>query len=88
VDDDRSGKSLIRMFEPLVIGAMKLYRDTHDLGLQKQVLFVMTQLIKFGVSFFAHCASVCVRWCVCGCVCARACACVLVIHDAVRPRPD
>jgi hypothetical protein len=37
------------MFEPLVIGAMKLYRDTHDLGLQKRVLFVMTQLIKFGV---------------------------------------
>ncbi|ELR14180.1 HEAT repeat domain containing protein [Acanthamoeba castellanii str. Neff] len=47
----RSGKSLIRMFEPLVIGAMKLYRDTHDLGLQKQVLFVMTQLIKFGIDF-------------------------------------
>ncbi len=41
------------MFEPLVIGAMKLYRDTHDLALQKRVLFVMTQLIKFGVSFFS-----------------------------------
>lgn len=46
----RSGKSLIRLFEPLVIGAMKLYRDTHDIGLQKKILFVMTQLIKFGVN--------------------------------------
>lgn len=56
------------MFEPLVIGAMKLYRDTHDLALQKRVLFVMTQLIKFGVSYFSPGAAGGVRrlLCVCG----------------------
>lgn len=45
----RTSKGMIRLFEPLVIGAMQTYRQTHDLELQKLILFTLTQLIKFGV---------------------------------------
>ncbi|KAL6062018.1 hypothetical protein QOT17_012438 [Balamuthia mandrillaris] len=47
----RNSKDLIRLFEPLVIGAMNLYKQTHDLELQRTVLFVLTQLIRFGIDF-------------------------------------
>ena len=43
--------SYIRLFEPLVIKAMKQYTVTSCLELQRQVLDLLTQLIQLRVNY-------------------------------------
>eukprot|EP01113_Clastostelium_recurvatum_P039150 TRINITY_DN5947_c0_g1_i4.p1 TRINITY_DN5947_c0_g1~~TRINITY_DN5947_c0_g1_i4.p1 ORF type:complete len:1961 (-),score=472.41 TRINITY_DN5947_c0_g1_i4:27-5516(-) len=46
-----SNRIQIRMFEPLVLGAIQLYQVTHTLSLKQAILSMLSQLVKFGVDF-------------------------------------
>ncbi len=43
--------SYIRLFEPLVIKALKQYTVTSSLGLQQQVLNLLAQLVQLRVNY-------------------------------------
>ena len=43
--------SYIRLFEPLVIKSLKLYTNSSDVTLQRQVLNLLVQLIQLRVNY-------------------------------------
>jgi len=46
-----TNRPLVRNFEPLLLKSMEKYQNSHNIGLQQDILAFLTLLVRFGVDY-------------------------------------